>query len=134
MPSNGPTPDWLDDLLENVEGFFESDPPEVVDGKVAPREDGWEVELYPAAIEKDGNVVYPDGGLDLGLVLPLFESTSMAFWQEEGVTIDGVYDDHGEKHKVRLTLRARAPEGTPPLTRVKPDGSFTEPEPLAAKN
>ncbi len=85
-------------------------------------------------LPRDGNVVYPDGGLDLGLVLPLFESTSMAFWQEEGVTIDGVYDDHGEKHKVRLTLRARAPEGTPPLTRVKPDGSFTELEPLAAKN
>ncbi len=59
MPSNGPTPDWLDDLLENVEGFFESDPPEVVDGKVAPREDGWEVELYPAAIEKDRIRIMP---------------------------------------------------------------------------
>jgi hypothetical protein len=120
--------DWLNTVLEAVEGCLEADSPMGPLGlRYREEEAFWEVWIYPTPVElvggrHDGEVVVSGFSLDLEQLRECFDSVVALNWSALGLNysegphigIEGVF----EGREIYLQVLAYAPEGEEPGLKV----------------
>lgn len=119
------TPKWLTEFLEGVSGCFESIPGVVSWGVADAGEDGWEVTVFPAAVELEGKRGCPNASVDISAVLTWFDEKPSESYPDgphlmwgnpEELTIGGTVSGHD----MTLTLMLQAPDDSPAMVRILP--------------